>query len=353
MPKLKELDFAKGVLIYLMVMFHLPLPHSIRDIHGIVYAFHMSGFLVMSGFLSNFDKTVGQFFKNYLRKILVPFIVFEFIYLTLLYLSAQAGINTANSNSFTDFTLTGIGVKLFLNPIGTYWYLHTLFIGVCVAFLINLIFKKLNIVERLIFTATSYWFISIYIPGFTFENALYLLIGIALKEKREFIPSSIWAIVPFLLIIMFSTNELSRFSVQGAALTILFLSFLCGIYNIIKTYEIINVTGDYFSFIGRNTISIVILSPLLTSISKLTLKYFAVIDPSGFLFLFIATISTVHISFIGIRFLDTAKLSYLILGTHKAFSEYKFSSQKMSNRNINKSEVVNELASEKPLANAV
>lgn len=322
MPKLNELDFAKGVLIYLMVMFHLPLPHSIRDLHSVVYSFHMSGFLVMSGFLSNFNKPVKDFLKNYFRKILVPFLLFELAYLVSLFLCSSLGIAN-NSNSFTDFTISGIATKLLLSPIGTYWYLHTLFIGISVAFFLNLITKNKNGLGKIILLGIIYWIISQCIPGFAFENAVYLLVGIALKENKKFIPSNIWAIIPFLLIINCSDKDFNRFTLEGMSLTILFLSFLCSLYYILCTHKKSVCFASYFSFIGKNSIAIVVLSPLLTSILKLSTKFFAIIDASGFLFLFIATITTVHLSFLGLLFFDSFKLSRLLFGTSKAFSPFK------------------------------
>lgn len=50
--RIVELDFVKGVLITLMVLCHLSLfVMTYKDIVSWVYCFHMSGFLLVSGYL--------------------------------------------------------------------------------------------------------------------------------------------------------------------------------------------------------------------------------------------------------------------------------------------------------------
>ena len=72
-----ELDFVKGVLITLMVLFHLSyFVERHVALTEWVYTFHMSGFLVISGFLFNAEKDWHGFGKT-LRSIAVPYVVFE------------------------------------------------------------------------------------------------------------------------------------------------------------------------------------------------------------------------------------------------------------------------------------
>ena len=71
--RIVEIDMAKGILILLMVAFHLGLfntkyPHACQ----IVYAFHMSGFLLISGYLFSVNKEPRQFLKG-IYGIVVPY----------------------------------------------------------------------------------------------------------------------------------------------------------------------------------------------------------------------------------------------------------------------------------------
>lgn len=67
MERIQEIDMAKGLLILLMVVFHLGLfntkyPHTTQ----IVYAFHMSGFLLISGYLFSVNKEPQKFLRVYM-----------------------------------------------------------------------------------------------------------------------------------------------------------------------------------------------------------------------------------------------------------------------------------------------
>ena len=327
MKRLTELDFAKGILIYLMVIFHLPLPQSIQDLHNVVYSFHMPGFLILSGFLTNFNKPAKEFFTSYVRKILVPYILFEFIYLTSLFLSHSLNFNTSSSNSFNDFTVANLFEKIFLEPIGTYWYLHTLFIGVSVAFIIKSALKTLSDLSIVILIGVVYWLLSFVIKGFAFENTVFLLLGILLRDNNKFIPKSLVAIIPFLIIVAIVWDRLDRFTLAGLSVTLLFLSFLCALHQTLSRLRTFRSISDYFTFIGKNTLGIVVLSPIITSLSKMVMKYFLLIDVSGFLFLITMSILTVHLSILGARVFDLLRLSPVIFGTKAIYSPYSVSSK--------------------------
>ena len=62
---MEELDFLKFVFITLMIAFHLT---YIGDTYPVakqlVYTFHMPGFLLVSGYLFNVNKSWGCFWEN-------------------------------------------------------------------------------------------------------------------------------------------------------------------------------------------------------------------------------------------------------------------------------------------------
>lgn len=74
MGRIVEIDFVKGVLISLMVLFHLNLfAETYENVTEWVYSFHMSGFLLISGY---FQKTEGNLQKLWAltRKIFIPYL---------------------------------------------------------------------------------------------------------------------------------------------------------------------------------------------------------------------------------------------------------------------------------------
>lgn len=78
--RIPQVDYLKGILITLMVLFHLSwFSTHYLDVTRYVYVFHMSGFIILSGFFANTGKTPGQFLKTWLG-ILAPYLVFESLY---------------------------------------------------------------------------------------------------------------------------------------------------------------------------------------------------------------------------------------------------------------------------------
>ena len=62
-----QIDFLRCVFIVLMVLFHLVyIGDSYPMAKQVVYTFHMPGFLLISGFLSNTDKQLKAFARQLL-----------------------------------------------------------------------------------------------------------------------------------------------------------------------------------------------------------------------------------------------------------------------------------------------
>ena len=75
--RIQQLDYLKGIFILLMVLFHLaPVYENYRVLQTAIYTFHMSAFLIISGYLANIEKDVPNFCRGMLR-LVVPYVVFE------------------------------------------------------------------------------------------------------------------------------------------------------------------------------------------------------------------------------------------------------------------------------------
>ena len=60
--RIKELDYLKGVMIVLVITFHLVyFEHLYPYAKQVVYTFHMPVFLIISGYLMNISKTWKDF----------------------------------------------------------------------------------------------------------------------------------------------------------------------------------------------------------------------------------------------------------------------------------------------------
>ena len=116
-----QIDFLRCVFIVLMVLFHLVyIGDSYPMAKQVVYTFHMPGFLLISGFLSNTDKPLKAFARQLLW-LMVPYMVMEAGY------TVMASLLPIREH-IDRLTLGVLLEKLFLAPLGPYWYLHTLMV---------------------------------------------------------------------------------------------------------------------------------------------------------------------------------------------------------------------------------
>lgn len=79
--RLKWLDIAKGITIILMVIGHTSIPDPFSRF---IYAFHMPLFFIASGWTTNWNKyNYMEFAKRKFRSIMVPFMVYSVIVLSI------------------------------------------------------------------------------------------------------------------------------------------------------------------------------------------------------------------------------------------------------------------------------
>ena len=264
--RIQEIDMAKGLLILLMVAFHLGLfdakyPHACQ----IVYAFHMSGFLLISGYLFSVNREPKKFLKS-IYGIVVPYIAFEIVYLLGL---GMFGKFIGASNTFDGGVLTLLSKIAFL-PSGTYWYLHTMAICLTIYYIVNrYVMKGLS---GILISSIILYTLSVGIPGFKWGDIIYFIIGILFRnanfEINEKLKSPI-SLLCFVLIIIFA-NDISRCSIPGIGLTLTFLGFIFDLKD-----RIPKCISNYISYIGRNSLAIVLFSPLFTVVAKVCAPFFA------------------------------------------------------------------------------
>lgn len=264
--RIQEIDMAKGLLILLMVAFHLGLfnakyPHACQ----IVYAFHMSGFLLISGYLFSVNREPKKFLKS-IYGIVVPYIAFEIVYLLGL---GMFGKLIGASNTFDGGVLTLLSKIAFL-PSGTYWYLHTMAICLTIYYIVNrYVMKGLS---GILISSIILYTLSVGIPGFKWGDIIYFIIGILFRnanfEINEKLKSPI-SLLCFVLIIIFA-NDISRCSIPGIGLTLTFLGFIFDLKD-----RIPKCISNYISYIGRNSLAIVLFSPLFTVVAKVCAPFFA------------------------------------------------------------------------------
>ena len=287
-----------------MVAFHLGLfntkyPHACQ----IVYAFHMSGFLLLSGYLFSVNKEPHKFLKG-IYGIVVPYIVFEIVYLLGV---GMLGKFIGASNTFDGEILTMLS-NIAFSPIGTYWYLHTMAICLTVYYIVNrYVMKGLS---GILISSIILYALSIVISGFKWENIIYFIIGALFRNGNSIINEKLKSpisILCFVLIIVFA-NNISRFSIVGIGLTLTFLGFIFDLKD-----RIPKRISDYISYIGRNSLAIVLFSPLFTVATRIYAPFFA-FDESVILWTIFSLVLIVSLCLLCAILFDRLSLSRIIVG---------------------------------------
>lgn len=275
--RINELDFLKGVLIILMISFHLV---YFSELHPyakqVVYTFHMPGFLIISGFLMNVIKP----WKMVLLSILsytVPYFIMESGYIAMAsVLPIREHIDNLTAPVFID--------RLLLHPIGPYWYLQTLIIcGLSYALVFRL--PRVTTMSKLLLLGILFYLLAYCLGIMSFGCTMYFLAGIAVRHSgipftRVFHPSPL-SIVAFTLLAIYHHNLLMQTS-GGALMVWLVISFMLFVYN-----HIGGKTRETLLYLGRNSMPLFLFSPIFTFLCKPLIPYLK-FDPTGLVFLILS-----------------------------------------------------------------
>lgn len=299
--RLPYLDFLKGVLILLVISFHLV---YFEELHPyakqVVYTFHMPAFLFISGFLVNINKPVRAFLRSMLW-IAIPYAIMESGYtIAASMLPVSDHVDNLSVLVFLD--------KLFLHPLGPYWYLHTILVCGLLSRFAMLVRRHWTVSVAVL--ALAYWLISLSPLSLSLPCALYYLAGFALRRSgrpfASFFGATPFAILGFVFLAMFPAN-LDKAAVGGIAIVYLSVSSLLWIYS---------VAGNKLSLVsyfGRKSLLLYVFSPVFTLAAKVMVPWLS-FDPTGLLFLVLALALSVAGSLAVGCVLDALRLSPYIFG---------------------------------------
>ena len=277
--RIKELDFLKCVFIILMIIFHLVyIGDSYPYAKQVVYTFHMSAFLIISGYLNNINKETKAVGRSLLW-IFIPYVIMEAGYVVM---SAVLPVREKVDE-------LSAGVLLYKALIGPYGYLHTLILCNASYFLIYKVTDKWKGIIRFIILGIFLYILS-ELRLLTFANAIYFLAGVIIKQSKlpfiRIFQPSLLALVPMILLCCFPDN-LNRGILAG--ITITYLAIIISLYA--HSYLSKGIRQCSY-FIGRNTLVIFLFSPLFTILCKMFLP-FLFFEPTGILFMIISVAITV------------------------------------------------------------
>ena len=303
MPRIKELDFLKGVLILLVISFHLVWFEQLHpDIKQVVYTFHMPGFLLISGYLMNISKEPKDFLKTLLW-LAVPYVVMESGYI---YMASLLPINEHIPN-LTPWVYLD---HLFLHPLGPYWYLHALILcGGLYYYIYNNVERGL--MTRFLLIGMAYYILARVFGILSFSSALYFLAGAVLRQNKKdfllfFLPTRL-SVVAFTLLACFS-NHPTQASLNGALIVYFAISALLSLYE-----HLPEKVRQAFLFLGRNSLMLFVFSPIFTVLCKRFVPYLK-FDPTGLLFLIVSLAFCVAGSLLIARLMDLVGVSKYFFG---------------------------------------
>lgn len=260
--RVPQLDYLKGIFILLMVMFHLqPVELTYPTLRAAVYTFHMPAFLIISGFLANVEKAPTAFGKGLIR-IVVPYIVFEALYIAM---QCLVGGSLGAHNAIGNITAADFMLMMATQPTGPYWYLHTLALCTAVYYLVYSIFK-LKDLSGLAVMGVMLYGLSLAIEGLDWHYVIYYLIGVLIMRSGHALTAVItpswWAVLP-LVVLFWLPDNYDCGSLAGIAITILVMSLLLAVYPVCG-----GLIRRLAAYIGRNSLAIVVFSPIFTLLAK-------------------------------------------------------------------------------------
>lgn len=280
--RIKELDYLKSILILLMVAFHLVyIGDKYPYIKQIVYTFHMPAFLIISGYLTNVQKDIRSFMKKLLW-IFIPYLCLETGYVLMSHiLPVRENVPEISSSILLH--------KIFIKPLGPYWYLHTLIICSLLYYL-TFRYTRMKTISQVILLGLGLFAVSYWGGIIMLANAIYFLAGVIIKQSKlpfiRIFQPSLLALVPMILLCCFPDN-LNRGILAG--ITITYLAIIISLYA--HSYLSKGIRQCSY-FIGRNTLVIFLFSPLFTILCKMFLP-FLFFEPTGILFMIISVAITV------------------------------------------------------------
>lgn len=309
--RVDQIDFLKCVFIILMVVFHLVyVGDKYPYVKQVVYTFHMPVFLIISGYLANMDKGFGRVSRQ-VKWLFVPYAVMEAGYIVMAtVLPIREHVDNLTLAVFLD--------KLLLHPLGPYWYLHTLMVCYVVYYAVNKLRRRLGLVSFVCLLGVCLFAVSRLLHIVSFDNAMYFLAGVAVRQSgvgfmSAFRPSWL-SVFPLALFCVFSPGGMDRSTLQGVVMTYLAMSLPLASYPYLPS-----VARRIAVFVGGNTLSILLFSPLFTIITKRFVPLFS-FDPTALLFTVVSVVFVIAGSLGVAWIMDKLRLSRMFCGKDRLLS---------------------------------
>lgn len=305
MKQTMEINVIRSILILLVILIHLtPFKDCYPDAQSAILAFVVPLFLFITGYLFNVNKTWKQY-ATYLRSMLLMYISLETAYIILSYFfPIKDGISELNVSVVLN--------KLVLNPIGPYWYLHTMIICGSIYYVAHQVCRYFNKDYAISSAVLVAVILSYYSPLLGLMSPLAYFAGVICKKhSNECILHGSFVAIPIAIVTLFYgivckpeyATQLSYFSI------VLGICFMKSVVWYAKRLH--TKANRILNFIGANTLPIYLFHPMFTLPSKLLFSKMIANDNILCFSILTITIATIGSLMIG-RALDLTGVSMLL-----------------------------------------
>lgn len=319
--RFETVDKIKGLLIILVIYGHISYDGSFflafSHIKNFIYIFHMPMFLFISGFFFRLIHNKKDLYKLF-RVLILPYIIFYLTYLcALLYLTKHAAsLSFSNEiHAFSDALY-----YLLIEPLASYWYLHTLILFSMLFSSFKLFFNRF-VSERmsLFFASIAVFYAVHYLECLGVKVRVwvffYLFLGyftcFFLQEKFFLIIKykTVFFISLFSVLLILNNYTVIQVLDDFILRLIFSLSLLCMFFKFLESFDL-----SFLRYLGKGSIVLFLLHVYPLNLVKIFKGWFLRFDSSGILFVIISISFTVFFSLATVLILDRLKLSRFLFG---------------------------------------
>ena len=322
------IDYLKGIAIFLVVWGHAIeyAPHDgydffINPVYIFIYSFHMPLFMFISGYLflySMKDKDFWNISKNKFLQLIVPLIIWSFIYYFFRFVLGFYDIK--------DLTLLEKAGLLFYRYITSFpyelWFLWAVFfcsiiMAACKTFFKNKIYSYIAVFIVLLLIPDTH---NLHMLKFTYP---YFVLGYFYNKEKEHFQKYLkyflaFSFVMFPILLMFWNRDYYVYItgmdlyVQnlGYKIFVILYRYLIGLVGIVFIVQIVKWTLklgklNFITYMGRETMGIYIISSdiIMLIFSKIPLNVDN-LDAYNFIFTPLLSIAVILICFLLIKLLE-------------------------------------------------
>lgn len=225
----------------------------------------------------------GSDFLHRLGRIALPYVLAEAAYVVAsAYMPVAGGVERLSVGVVLD--------KVFLHPLGPYWYLHTLAVATTVSWLVARL-RRLTEGAQVVLTAGLLLALSAWGGWLSLTGAVYFSIGLALRQWGVGLfavgRATLWSLLLVVGLCLFPENR-NALTLGGLGVSLLVGNFLTALCQRLPQRVL---RGPLW--LGRNTLPILLFSPVFTMAVKPLARWLEPVDATGLLFLLFALVIAV------------------------------------------------------------